>query len=115
MVIVVKFALNGVGGKGLGETSRMKTVKEWKGGGAVEGKRVSEREDSVVEKRWVRCSNTAIWWMSLWMCGTSDLVASRIRANIGCPIGPSSGSVVLGTGAGDGGGGGAAAAISTGK
>lgn len=98
---------------GVGETSRMKMVKEWKGCVAVdvEGKRVVEREDSVAEKRWVRRSKTAIWWISLWMWGTSDGVARRMRVKTGWPSGVDSGSVVSGSGAGVGGGGGAAAAI----
>lgn len=49
-------------GKGIFEVSRMKMVKDWKGG---ELKRVAERDASVAEKRWVRRSKTAIWWMSL--------------------------------------------------
>lgn len=74
------------GGNGFGEVSRRKTVKEWKGvGGFVAelGKSVAEREDSVVAKRWVRRSKTAIWWMSLWMYGTSVTVARRIREKSG--------------------------------
>ena len=44
-------------GKGFGDTSRMKTVKDWKG---TELKSVEEREDSVAVKRWVSRSKTAI-------------------------------------------------------
>lgn len=50
----------GAGGDGDGDSSRMITVKERNGGEGLEGKRVAEREGSVAEKRWVRCSNTAI-------------------------------------------------------
>ncbi|KAL9273432.1 hypothetical protein AKJ16_DCAP25618 [Drosera capensis] len=78
-------------------------VNEEKG---LEGKRVVAREC------WI-----AIWWMSLWMCGTSATVARRIRAKRMC-----GGAVVVegirsglgsgvGVGGGGGGGGGAAAAI----
>lgn len=48
-------------GKGFGETSRRRMVKGLLGS----SKRVAEREASVAEKRWVRRSKTAIWWMSL--------------------------------------------------
>lgn len=88
----------------MGEASRRRTVKDWKGG---EVKRVEEREDSVAEKRWVRRSKTAIWWMSLWMWGTSEGVARRMRVKRGVV----SGRDVAGSGAGVGAGGGAAAAI----
>lgn len=72
-------------GNGFGETSRMKTVKEVKGGGGlVEGKRVEEREASVAEHWSERRSYTAIWWMSLWIWGTSELVARRMREKSGC-------------------------------
>lgn len=96
--------------KGCGDTSRRKTVKEWKGG---EMNKVEEREASVAEKRCVRRSKTAIWWMSLWRWGTSEGVARRIRENRGWPTGveSESGRPVGGDGAGAGGGGGAAAAI----
>lgn len=80
-------------------------MKDWKGG---EVKRVEERDASVAAKRSVRRSKTAIWWMSLWMWGTSDGVARRTRAKMGWPVGVGSGSTVA---AGAGGGGGAAAAI----
>ena len=69
-----------VGGNGVEESSRMKMVEVWKGG---ELKRVEEREASVAEKRWVMRSKMASWWMSLWMCGTSDEVARRTRAKSG--------------------------------
>jgi len=65
-------------GKGVGEASRSKMVKDWKGW-TVGEKRVADREDSVAEKRWVRRSKTAIWWMSLWMWGISEGVARRMR------------------------------------
>lgn len=52
------------GGNGVWESSRMKTVKDWKGG---EVKSVEEREASVAEQWWARCSKLASWWMSLWM------------------------------------------------
>jgi len=42
-------------GKGVGEASRRRMVKEWKGW-TVGEKRVADREDSVAEKRWVRRS-----------------------------------------------------------
>lgn len=58
----------------------------------------------------MRRSNTAIWWISLWMNGTSDGVARRIREKIGWPIGEDCGTM-FGSGAAVGGGGGAAAAI----
>jgi len=92
--------------KGLGEASRRKMVKERKGWAAGE-KRVAAREDSVAEKRWVRRSKTAIWWISLWMWGTSEGVARRMRVKRGVV----SGNDVAGSGAGVGAGGGAAAAI----
>lgn len=53
------------GGNGEVESSRRKTVKEVNGGGAFGGKRVAESAAGVASKRWVRRSNTAIWWMSL--------------------------------------------------
>lgn len=70
------------GGNGFGERSRMRTVKEVKGGGGLGfgGKRVEEREDSVVEKRWVSCSKTAIWWIRRRRLGTSPASPSRMRA-----------------------------------
>lgn len=74
-------------GKGVGEVSRRRTVNEWKGGEGLLSKMVEEREDSVAEKRWVRRSKTAIWWMSLWMWGTSDLAARRILTKSGWPTG----------------------------
>lgn len=43
--------------RGVEETSRRKTVKDWKGG---ELKRVDESDDSVASKRWVSFSKTAI-------------------------------------------------------
>ena len=89
-------------------------VNEWKGF-AVGEKRVEESEDSVAEKRWVRRSKTAIWWISLWMWGTSEGVARRMRVKIGWPTGAVSGRPVAGSGAGAGGGGGAAAAIGWGR
>ncbi len=70
----------GEGGNGVWESSRMKMVEDWKGG---EVKRVEEREASVAEKMSVRRSKMAIWWMSLWMCGTSDGVARRTRTKSG--------------------------------
>ena len=82
----------------------MKRVKDWKGG---EVKSEEEREASVAEKRWVRRSKTAIWWMSLWMWGMSDGVARRTREKSGWPVGVGFGSAVA---AGVGAGGGAAAA-----
>lgn len=81
-------------------------MKDLKGG---EVKRVEERFDSVAEKRWVRRSKTAIWWMSLWMKGTSRGVARRMREKIGWPMGEVCGTM-FGSGAAVGGGGGAAAA-----
>lgn len=51
-------------GKGVGETSRRKTVNDWKGG---EVKRVEEREASVAAHWLARRSKIANWWMSLWM------------------------------------------------
>lgn len=96
--IGVKWGVWSEGGKGFGEVSRRKTVKEWKGGGAVEGKRVVAREASVVEKRWVRRSKTAIWWISLWMKGTSVMVARRMRAKSGWVEGRG----MIGVGVGDG-------------
>lgn len=90
-------------------------MKEEKGVGGGEGKRVVAREVSVAEKRWVRRSKTAIWWMSLWMKGTSKIVARRMREKIGLPEVVSSSSLsgwrILEVGGSDGGGGGAAAAI----
>jgi len=77
-------------GMGVGEASRRKMVKEWKGW-AVEEKRVADRENSVAEKRWVRRSKTAIWWMSLWMWGMSEGAARRMRVKRRWPNG-----VVLG-------------------
>ena len=94
--------------KGVGETSRRKTVTDWKGG---ELKRVDEREDSVAENMWARRSKTASWYMSLWRWGTSEGLAIRILAKIGFPTGPDSGNAVGATGVGVGGGGGSAAAI----
>lgn len=86
------------------EASRSKMVKEWKGW-TVGEKRVADREDSVAEKRWVRRSKTAIWWMSLWMWGISEGVARRIRVKSWWPDG-----VVSGVGLG-----GAAGAINLGS
>jgi hypothetical protein len=76
------------GRNGFGETLRMKMVKDWKGG---EVKRVEEREASGVEKSWVRRSKMAIWWINLWMRGTSDALPRCTRANTigwGCPAHP---------------------------
>lgn len=53
------------GAAGDGESSRMRAVKEVKGGGAGEGKSVEVRSSSVAAKRSVRSSNSAIWWMRL--------------------------------------------------
>jgi hypothetical protein len=44
----------------------MKMVTDWKGGEMKRVERMEEREASLVEKRWVRRSETAIWWISLW-------------------------------------------------
>ncbi|PPD97319.1 hypothetical protein GOBAR_DD05664 [Gossypium barbadense] len=77
----------------------------------VEGCGLSFREDSVAEQRWDSRSKTAIWWISLWMKGTSEGVARRILVKTGWPIGVVSGAAMEGSGAADGGGGGAAAAI----
>ena len=108
--VIGGWAPTGASGKGVGETSRRKTVKDWKGGVL---KRLDEREDSVAEKRWGRRSKTASWYMSLWRGRTSDGLAIRILAKIGFPTGPVSGNVVGGMGVGVGGGGGAAAAIAS--
>lgn len=84
-------------------------VKDWKGG---EVKRVEEREASVAMHWSERRSKTAIWWMSLWMWGTSVGWAKRILAKSGWPLGVEPWGTSLGaSGAGLGGGGGAAAAI----
>lgn len=96
------------GGMGEEESSSRKIVNEWKGG---ERKRLEDREDSVAEQRWDSRSKTAIWWISLWMKGTSEGVARRILVKTGWPIGVVSGAAMEGSGAADGGGGGAAAAI----
>lgn len=96
-------------GKGFGETSRRKMVKEVKG---AELKRVEEREASVAEQRWARRSKTARRWMSLWIWGTSAGVARRIREKTGLSRQEESCKAREGSGAADGGGGGAAAAIS---
>ncbi|CAL5363465.1 unnamed protein product [Camellia sinensis] len=90
----------------VGESSRRKTVKEWKGGEGLGllGKRVEDREDSVAEQWWPSRSKAARLWMSLWMWGMSDLVARRILVKSGWPIGWFSGKVVVGVGPGAGGG-----------
>lgn len=80
-------------------------MKEEKGGGVGEGKRVEERDSGVAEKRWVRRSKTAIWWMREWMWGTSEGIARRMRMKSGA-----GGWVGVTVGVGVGSGGGAAAA-----
>lgn len=98
----------GPSGKGVGETSRSKTVKDWKGG---ELKRVAEREDSVAENMWVRRWEAACWYMSLWRWGTSEELAIRILAKIGFPMGAVSCGVMVGVGVGVWGDGGPVTAI----
>lgn len=89
----------------------MKTLKEVNGGGGFgEGKRVAAREASVAVHWRARRSKVASWWMSLWMWGTSKMVAKRMRAYNGCRIGAVSGIVFSGVVVGSGGGGGGAAA-----
>ncbi|KAJ0493191.1 hypothetical protein HanIR_Chr12g0583361 [Helianthus annuus] len=58
-----------------------KTVNDSKGLLLVN--KVAERLASVAEHSWVRRSKTAIWWIILWMTGTSGLVARRMRVKSG--------------------------------
>ena len=68
-------------GMGDGERSRMSAVKEAKGAGCGVGKSVECRSSCVAAKRSVRSSNSAIWWMRLWMWGTSRASARRSSAH----------------------------------
>ncbi|KAA8539295.1 hypothetical protein F0562_025987 [Nyssa sinensis] len=100
----------GLGGEGVGGDVEDEDVEglEGRGGVVVEeggGDGSFSGRAEVAEA----LEDAANWWMSLWMCGASDLVARRILGKIGLQIGRSSGNAVLGMGAG--GGGGAAAAI----
>jgi hypothetical protein len=69
------------GATGEGDRSRMRAVKEVKGGGVGEGKSVEVSSSSVAAKRSVRSSNSAIWCIRRWMCGTSLAEARRSSAH----------------------------------
>lgn len=69
------------GRMGVGDRSRTRAVKEVKGGGVGDGKSVDVRSSSVAAKRSVSSSNSAIWCMRRWMCGTSRASARRSSAH----------------------------------